>query len=197
MGLRSMLHFQDSEHVSMIRDTIERFVEKEMPRSLARQWDMDNYFPRDIHNKLVELGLMGLTVPEAYGGSGVDITATVMVIEHLCARSLAVGGGYIQSACYAGLNLGEVASEAQKKELLPRVIEDGLIFAYGISEPDVGADVSSVKTTARRDGDYIVVNGNKRFCSGAAVADYIYTLVRSGPAEDRYKNLSLVLMSLS
>ncbi|GAA4102330.1 acyl-CoA dehydrogenase family protein [Zhongshania borealis] len=189
-----MLHFQDSEHVSMIRDTIERFVEKEMPRSLARQWDNDNYFPRDIHNKLVELGLMGLTVPEAYGGSGVDITATVMVIEHLCARSLAVGGGYIQSACYAGLNLGEVANEAQKKELLPKVIEDGLIFAYGISEPDVGADVSSVKTTARREGDYIVVNGNKRFCSGAAVADYIYTLVRSGPAEDRYKNLSLVLI---
>lgn len=189
-----MLHFQDSEHVSMLRDTLVRFIDKEMPRDLARQWDRDNHFPKDVHDKLVELGLMGLTVPEAYGGSGIDVTATVSVIELLCSRSLAVGGGYIQSACYAGLNLSEVASEQQKQELLPKVIEDGMIFAYGISEPDVGADVASIKTTAKRDGDYLIVNGNKRFCSGAGIADYIYTLVRTGPSTDRYKNLSLLLI---
>ena len=189
-----MLQFQDNEQISMLRDTLARFVDNEMPRELARRWDKDNHFPKDIHNQLVELGLMGLTVPEAYGGSGIDVTATVAVIELLCSRSLAVGGAYIQSACYAGLNLSEVASEQQKRELLPKVIEEGMIFAYGISEPDVGADVASIKTTAKRDGDYLVVNGSKRFCSGAAIADYIYTLVRTGPAEDRYKNLSIVLI---
>ena len=96
-----MLQFQEPEHVAMMRESVARFVKNEMPRELAQQWDRDNHFPRDVHNKLVELGVMGLTVPEEYGGSGRDITATVAVIEELCSRSLAVGGGYINSACYA------------------------------------------------------------------------------------------------
>lgn len=189
-----MLQFQESEHVAMMRDTVVRFVRNEMPRELARQWDRDNHFPRDVHDKLVKLGMMGLTVPEEYGGSGRDITATAVVIEELCSRSLAVGGGYINSACYAGLNLSEVGSEEQKRALLPRVANEGLIFSYGISEPDVGADVASVRTTATRRGDHLVVRGQKRFCSGAAASDFIYTLARTGPAEQRYKNLSLLLI---
>jgi alkylation response protein AidB-like acyl-CoA dehydrogenase len=189
-----MLQFQEPEHVGMLREVLKRFIAKEMTREKARQWDQDNHFPREVHDQLVELGMMGLTVPEEYGGSGRDITGTVVVIEELCSRSLSVGGAYIQSACYAGLNLAEVASEQQKRELLPRVANAGLIFAYGISEPDVGADVASVRTTGTRQGDMIVVRGAKRFCSGAALCDYIYTLVRTGPVEDRYRNLSLLLI---
>lgn len=189
-----MLKFVESEHFSLVLANVSRFIDKEMPRALARQWDRDNHFPADIHRKLAELGLMGLTVAEEYGGSGPDITTTIAVIELLCGRSLSVGGGYIQSACYAGQNIGEVGSEQQKHDLLPKVIEDGLIFAYGISEPDVGADVASVRTTGVREGGKVIVNGSKRFCSGAAISDYIYTLVRSGPKEDRYNNLSLLLI---
>jgi alkylation response protein AidB-like acyl-CoA dehydrogenase len=184
----------EPEHVQMLRETLLRFIKREMPPELARQWDRDNHFPAEIHRKLAELGLMGLTVPEEYGGGGRDVRATVMAIEMLCGRSMAVGGPYIQSACYAGLNLAEVASERQKRELLPRVVNEGMIFAYGISEPDVGADVASVRATGRKDGDRVVINGAKRFCSGATIADYIYTLVRTGPKEDRYANLSLVLV---
>lgn len=184
----------DAEHHQMLRETLSRFIEREMPLELVRKWDRENHFPEEIHRKLAELGLMGLTVPEEHGGGGRDVRATVMAIEMLCGRSMAVGGPYIQSACYAGLNLSEVASERQKAELLPRVVQDGMIFAYGISEPDVGADVASVRTTGRVDGDKIVINGAKRFCSGATISDYIYTLVRTGPPEDRYKNLTLVLV---
>ncbi|MEZ5709812.1 MAG: acyl-CoA dehydrogenase family protein [Blastomonas sp.] len=187
----------DPEHHQMLRETLLRFMEREMPLDLVRQWDRDNHFPAEIHRKLADLGLMGLTVPEEFGGGGRDVRATVMVIEMLCGRSMAVGGPYIQSACYAGLNLAEVASERQKAELLPRVVEDGMIFAYGISEPDVGADVSSVRTTGRVDGDRLVINGAKRFCSGATIAEYIYTLVRTGPREDRRRNLTLVLVPTS
>ena len=188
------MQLHESEHVAMMRESVARFVKKEMPRELAKEWDARNYFPRDVHNKLVELGVMGLTVAEEYGGSGRDITATVAVIEELCTRSLSVGGGYINSACYAGLNLSEVGSEQQKRELLPKVANEGIIFAYGISEPDVGADVASVKSVATRVGDNLIVRGEKRFCSGAAICDYIYTLVRTGPTENHYKNLSLLLI---
>ncbi|WP_374973357.1 acyl-CoA dehydrogenase family protein [Spongiibacter marinus] len=189
-----MNHLQDSEQVAMIRDSVRSFIEKEMPREKVKQWDKSNTFPRDVHDKLVAMGCTGLTVPEAYGGTGRNITSTVVVIEELCSRSMAVGCAYIQSSCYAGLNLVEVGSEAQKDNLLPKVAEQGLMFAYGLSEPDVGSDVASVRTTAVRRRDKVVINGAKRFCSGAAISDYIYTLVRSGPVEDRYNNLSLVLI---
>lgn len=189
-----MLALDEAEHISMLRDTLRRFVDKEMPRELVKKWDKENYFPRDVHDKLAALGLTGLTVPEEYGGSGRDITAMIMVIEELCSRSMAVGCAYIQSACYAALNLEEVASEEQKRELLPRVASEGLMFAYGFSEADVGSDLASVRTTARREGDRVIVNGSKRFCSGAAIADYIYAIVRTGPVDQRYKNLTLLLI---
>lgn len=189
-----MNHFQESEQAAMIRSSLRSFVDKEMPRDLVKQWDKDNYFPRDVHDKLVEMGCMGLTVSEQYGGSGKDISSTVVVIEELCSRSMSVGCAYIQSSCYAGLNLEEVASTQQKETLLPKVAQGGLMFAYGLSEPDVGADVASVRTSAVCSGDHLVVNGSKRFCSGAAISDYIYTLVRTGPSDQRYKNLSLLLI---
>jgi alkylation response protein AidB-like acyl-CoA dehydrogenase len=189
-----MDHLYDNEERTMMRDTIRNFIEKEMPREKVKQWDKDNHFPIEVHAKLAELGFMGLTVSEEYGGSGKDILATVIVIEELCSRSMAVGCAYIQSSCYAGLNLEEVGSAAQKDTLLPQVAHDGMMFAYGLTEPDVGADVASVRTQAQRDGDTLIINGSKRFCSGAAISDYIYTLVRSGPPDQRYRNLSLVLI---
>jgi alkylation response protein AidB-like acyl-CoA dehydrogenase len=98
------------------------------------------------------------------------------------------------ATCYAGMNIEECGTEAQKKELLPRVVDGTLIFAYGLTEPDVGSDLASVTTRCERLGERLIVNGMKRFCSGAAISDYIYTLVRSGPQEDRYRNMSIVLV---
>lgn len=188
------MNFEETEQAAMIRGTVRRFVEAEMPRELARKWDKDNHFPREVFDKLAALGMMGLTVSEEHGGAGRDIPATMIVIEELARRSMAVAVPYIMCTCYAGMNLDECASQQQKNELLPRVAAGELLFAYGWTEPDVGADLASVKTTAVREGDEIVINGSKRFCSGAGICDYIYTLVRSGPADARYRNLSIVLI---
>ena len=182
-----MNQFQEPEHVTMLRDTLRQFIEKEMPRDKVREWDKGDHFPREVFNKLADLGLTSLTVPEKYGGNGKDMLATIAVIEELSTRSLGVASGYIFCACYAGLNLSEAASEEQKQELLPKVAKGELLFSYGISEPDVGADVASVKTR-------VVINGSKRWCSCPNVTDFIYTLVRSGPEEERYKNLSIILI---
>jgi alkylation response protein AidB-like acyl-CoA dehydrogenase len=188
------MNFAEPEHIRQLRDVLEKFIDVEMPRSAAAEWDKYNHFPRDVFEKLAALGILGLTVGEEYGGSGRDIFATMVVIEELSRRSLAISVPYIMGACYAGMNLMELATEAQKRALLPRVVDGSLIVAYGWTEPDVGADLASVKTRADRIGDRILINGAKRFCSGAKIANYIYTLVRSGPAEARHKNLSLVLI---
>ncbi len=188
------MDFTEPDHLRQLRDTLERFVENEMPRAAAARWDRENHFPRDVFAKLAELGVLGLTVPEAYGGAGRDILATMVVIEELSRRSLAVAVPYIMGACYAGMNLVECATEAQRAALLPRVVEGSLLFAYGWTEPNAGADLASVTTRAMRRGDTVRINGAKRFCSGASIADFIYALVRSGPEGARHKNLSLVLV---
>ena len=188
------MNFEEADHIKQYRETLRRFIDNEMPRAAAQQWDKDNHFPRDVFNKLAELGVMGLTIPEEYGGFGRDILATMIVIEELSTRSLAVSVPYIMAACYAGMNILECANEEQKQNLLPRVVEGSLLFAYGWSEPDTGADLASVKTTIRREGDNVVINGEKRFCSGAEICEYIYVLGRSGEKDHRYKNLSFVMV---
>lgn len=188
------MNFTEPDHIRQLRGVLNRFIEKEMPRSAAAAWDKNNHFPREVFDKLASLGVLGLTVPEEYGGAGRDIFATMVVIEELSRRSLAVAVPYIMGACYAGMNLVECATEQQKRELLPRVVNGSMIFAYGWTEPDAGADLASVKTRAERIGEKVRINGTKRFCSGSAISDYIYTLVRTGLETDRYKNLSLVLV---
>lgn len=188
------LNFDEPEHVRMLRETTRRFVEAEMPRAKAREWDRGNIYPAEVIAKLGAMGMMGLTVEERYGGAGIDIYATMAVIEEIAKRSVAVACPYIMAVCYAGMNLGESASEEQKQELLPKVATGNLLFAYGLSEPNVGGDLAMVETTARREGDNLIINGTKRWCTGAHIADYIFCLLRTGPKEEKYRNLSIVLV---
>ena len=180
--------------LDMLRETLRKFVAREMPREKAREWDRSDIFPREVFQRLVQLGVTALTVPEEYGGAGVDIVATMTVIEELSKRSLAVAVPYIMCACYTAMNIRESGNEEQRRLFLPKVARGEVLFAYGLTEPDVGADLASVKTTARIEGDRVVVNGAKRFCTGANIADYVYTLVRSDPDAPRHQNLSLVIV---
>jgi alkylation response protein AidB-like acyl-CoA dehydrogenase len=188
------MNFDEAEHITLLRDTLRRFLEKELPRHEAQRLDRESDFSDKAFAKLCELGVAGLTVPEEYGGLGVDIVAAVAVIEELAKRGTSLAGPFIHCAFYGGMNMTENASESQKREYLPRLAEGKLLFAYGLSEPDVGGDLASARVSAVLDGDEVVINGTKRWCTGAHKADYIYTLVRSGDLEERYRNLSLVLV---
>ena len=186
----------EPEHLGLLRETLRRFVATEMPPEAVRHWDREHRFPRDVFAKLAALGVCGLTVDEAYGGQGRDLVAAVAVIEELTRRGAFAAGPFIHCAFYGGLNISENGSEAQKRELLPRLARGELLFAYGLSEPDVGGDLASVRTTARRsaDGRSVVLRGTKRWCTGADWADYLYCLVQSDPDAKRHRNLSFVLV---
>ncbi len=190
-----MTHFTDEPgHITELRRQLRRFVQEKAPREKRRAWDREHTFPCDLYRELADMGLMGLTVPEAYGGAGQDIVAAVAVIEELSRAGSALIGPYIQCAFYGGMNLSENGSEAQKRQFLPALAKGDLIFAYGLSEPDVGGDLASVKTRARRENGQVIINGAKRWCTGADFADYIYCLVNSDADAPRYKNLSFVLI---
>jgi len=191
------LYFREEpEHIGMLRDTLRRFVAAEMPRDKVREWDRAHMFPPELFRKLADLGVCGLTIEESYGGQGRDLVAAVAVIEEICRGGACLAGPFIHCAFYGGINIAENGSEEQKRELLPRLARGELLFAYGLSEPEVGGDLASVSTTAERspDGKSLRINGFKRWCTGADWADTIYCLVRSGPADARYKNLSFVMI---
>ena len=187
---------QEPEHLVQLRNTLRRFVADHMPVELVRQWDRDHTFPPSLFQRLAELGVCGLTIDEDYGGQGRDIVAAVVVIEELTRRGGFAAGPFIHAAFYGGVNISENGSEQQKRDLLPKIAAGQLLFAYGLSEPNVGGDLASVSTTADLvdDGKTVRINGTKRWCTGADFADYIYCLVRSDREAPRHQNLSFVLI---
>lgn len=188
------MYVPESREREMLRQSLRRFLERECPREKVRRWDEEDYYPREVVERLRTLGVFGLTTPEEYGGAGRDIPAAIITIEELCRRCLTVGVAYIMAAFYGAVNINESGSEEQKRDLLPKLAAGEMLFAYGLSEPNVGADLASVETYADLEGDYFVVNGAKRWCSGADVADYIFTLLRTDRQAPRYKNLGILLI---
>ena len=190
-----MTAFTDEpDHIAELRRQLKRFVAEKAPREKRRAWDKAHTWPKDLYQELAAMGLMGLTVPEEYGGAGQDIVAAVAVIEELARAGPSLAGPYIHCAFYGGMNIAENGSAEQKATFLPKLAKGELLFAYGLSEPDVGGDLASVKTRAWREGDEIVVRGAKRWCTGADFADYLYCLVNSDGDAGRYKNLSFLLI---
>lgn len=186
--------FSEPEHIGMLRETVRKFLARETTPEMISGWDKEDAIPVEMHRKLGELGLCALMVDEEYGGTGRDVVAMVAVIEELAKASMTYSGMYISTVCYGGMNISASGTEEQKQRLLPDIAEGKLLFAYGLSEPDVGADLPSVKTRAERRDDQVVINGTKRWCSSADVADYIIVLLKSDSEAPRYRNLSFVLV---
>jgi len=184
----------EPEHIAQIRSQLQRFIAEKAPREKRLEWDRTHNWPRDLFKEIADLGYIGLTISQKYGGSGQDLVAAVAVIEELAQAGAFIAGPYIHAAFYGGMNISENGSEAQKEALLPRIAKGELLVCYGLSEPDVGGDLANVKTTARKENDKIIINGSKRWCTGADWADYIYCLVRSGPETEKHRNLSFLLI---
>ena len=132
------MNFAENEDIIALQDLLQRFLDKEATPEAAEKWESDDLIPRDILVRMGELGLCGLTVPEEYGGMGRDVFGMVTTIRVLGRRSFALSGLYIQNACYGGLNISESGTEEQKQRLLPGLCAGEIMFAYGLSEPDVG-----------------------------------------------------------
>lgn len=188
------MDFSEPDHITQLRTSIRRMLEKHASREQMVKWDEADKVPRALMDEITALGVCGMTVPEEYGGLGRDVLGTMVVVEELSRRSMVIATLFLMNACYGSMNILASGSEGQKQRLLPKLAEGELLFAYGLSEPDVGSDLASVRTKGERRGDSVILNGTKRWCSGAEIADYIYALVRTGDPDARYNNLSLILI---
>jgi len=158
-----------------IRDLARRFAQEKM-KPVRAELDRTGEFPFEIMKGLADLGLMGVYIPEAYGGLGGGIMEMCLVVEELCRVDGAAG------LCYAACGLGTFpiilgGTEEQKKKWLPRLAA-GELAAFAITESSAGSDSSNVKTKARRDGDEYVLNGTKQFITNGSVAK-VYTVIAS------------------
>ena len=181
------------EH-EMIRDTIRRLVQNEYPPEKIRMLDEEDKYPRDLLGHLAPLGMTGLTFSEEYGGSGRDIIAAIVICEELARRSLALCWTYVEAAFYGGEIISKLGDIWQKKFYLPQIAEGKILFAYALTEPNVGSDTASVQTKAQREKGKFIVNGTKMFISGAGEADYFIVLVRTDPTVKKYDGLSMILV---
>ncbi len=154
------MDFALGETISMLRDTVRQFAQKEIaPR--AQQIDQLNDFPHDLWRKMGDLGLLGMTVHETYGGTDLGYLAHVVVMEEISRASAAVGLSY---GAHSNLCVNQIhrhGTEAQKQRYLPRLVSGEHVGALAMSEPQAGSDVVSMKLRADLKGDHYVLNGTK------------------------------------
>ena len=172
------LKFDHGEDLAMLRDTVAAFAATEIaPRAAAI--DRDNQFPMDLWKKMGDLGLLGITVPEEYGGAGMGYLAHCIAMEEISRASGAVGLSYgaHSNLCVNQLKIN--GSDAQKKKYLPKLISGEHVGALAMSEPGAGSDVVSMKLRAELKGDHYVLNGNKMWITNGPDADTLVVYAKT------------------
>ncbi|PCJ39585.1 MAG: acyl-CoA dehydrogenase [Alphaproteobacteria bacterium] len=180
------------ETYSMIRDQFRRFANEEVIPH-AHEWHLkDEYIPMEIIDKMSEMGVFGLTIPEEYDGSGMGKISMCIVSEELSRAYIGVGSLGTRSEIAAELIMGG-GTEAQKKKWLPKIAMGEILPTAVFTEPNVGSDLGSLKTRAVKDGDIYRITGNKTWITHAARADIMTLLARTDPDQPGYKGLSMFL----
>ena len=179
-----------AEH-QMFRETARRFFEKEV-QPFHAQWEEDGIVPKEVWRKAGAQGLLCMSVPEEYGGVGGDFLYSAIAIEEQ-GRVGASGPGFSLHTDITTPYFLAYASEEQKKHWLPKMVSGEVITAIAMTEPGTGSDLQSVKTTAVKDGNELVINGSKTFITNGQNADLIIVVCKTDPKAGA-KGTSLVLV---
>src|SRR5438270_219684 len=170
--------FYTAEHEAY-REVVRRFVEKEI-EPFAHQWDEAGGFPRQLYQKAAEIGLLGLGFPEEYGGTVVDNFMWIVAVQELARAGAGGVSASLKSNSIGAPPIARAGSAELKARVLPEILSGRKISALAITEPSGGSDVANLRTSARRDGEFYIVNGEKTFITSGMRADYITTAVRTG-----------------
>jgi len=170
--------FELSDEQRQIGDLAAEIAQREIAPHVT-QWDREHRFPRELYGKLNAAGIMGLLVPEQYGGAGADYVSYARAIEELARvdAGTAVTVSVHSMICMAILKLG---SEEQKRRYLPRLAQEDCIAGFALTEPDAGSDAANLRATARRDGTGYVLNGRKQWCTNGSYSTVLMGMFRTG-----------------
>jgi alkylation response protein AidB-like acyl-CoA dehydrogenase len=159
----------------------------------AGRYDHDDEYPEALVEKMKELGLFGITVPERYGGLGLDILTYAQIVEELAYGWMSVSG-FLNTHFMGCFLIETFGTDEQKEHLLPEMATGEIRGAYSLSEPDAGSDVAAIRTRATRDGDEYRVDGTKMWLTNGREARLVVTLVKTSDADPAHRGMSVLLV---
>ncbi|MBC7487799.1 MAG: acyl-CoA dehydrogenase family protein [Cytophagaceae bacterium] len=186
------MDFTHSEQQALIRDTVRDFSERHI-RPHVMEWDEDQTFPIDLFKKLGALGLMGIMVPEAYGGAGLGYFEYIVAIEELSKVCGSIGLSYAAHNSLCTGHILQFGSEEQKKKYLPKLASAEWIGAWGLTEPNTGSDSGNMRTVAVKEGEYYILNGAKNFITHGKSSSVAVIIARTSTAEDSKKTSAFII----
>ena len=179
------MEFQLTEDQKMIRDSVREFAQRRiLPNRMI--WDEEQIFPRDVFKEMGEIGLMGMLVPEQYGGAGLGYIEYKTAIQEVASVCGSVG---LSMAAHNSLCTGHIlqfGSEAQKHKYLPKLATGEWIGAWGLTEANTGSDAMRMQCVAKKDGNHWVINGTKNWITHGISGDVSVVLVRTGELLDSH-----------
>lgn len=186
------MNFDLTENELMIQQMTRDFAEKEI-RPDFMKWDETQEFPRELFKKAGDLGLMGVLVPQEYGGSGMGYNEYIMVIREIAKVCGSIGLSVAAHNSLCTNHILKFGNEEQKKKWLPKLATAEWIGAWGLTEPNTGSDAGRMQCVAKQDGDYWVLNGAKNFITHGKTGDVIVVIARTGELLDSHGMTAFVV----
>jgi alkylation response protein AidB-like acyl-CoA dehydrogenase len=188
------MNFELTDRQKKIQNAAREFVRSEFDKEKIREWDQTHTFPREVWKKACQARFIGVHFPEEYGGRGTGITENILVVEEFCRGDSGVGAALSLSDFSSEVILRFGSPEQKKKYLLP-VAKGEFISAGAYTEPDHGSDITTMFTTASKQGDSYVINGAKIFTTNGTLADFFIVLCQTNPdAKPPYRGQSTILV---
>jgi alkylation response protein AidB-like acyl-CoA dehydrogenase len=187
------MDFDLTEQQALLRKSVREFARAEVAPH-AQAWDREERFPKELVPKLAAMGLLGIRIPEEYGGSGMDTTSYAICVEEIARVD---GSLALTVASHNGLGTGHIlsfGSDAQKRRYLPKAATGEWLAAWALTEPGSGSDSAALATTARRDGDAWVINGTKMFITQGSVGGFCVVLARTNPDVAKQKGITAFIV---
>jgi alkylation response protein AidB-like acyl-CoA dehydrogenase len=182
--------FQEkTEDQKAMTEMVRQFADEQILPN-AEHYDHEDEFPEPIVEQMRELGLFGVTIPEEYGGLGLDLTTYAMIVEELSRGWISISG-IVNTHFIGSYLLMKFGTDEQKERYLPKMATGELRAAFSLSEPELGSDVQAIKTSATKDGDAYVINGQKMWVTNGLLAGLVFTLVKTDKdADPPYKGMT-------
>jgi alkylation response protein AidB-like acyl-CoA dehydrogenase len=186
------MDFNPGENVQMVAEAARNFARKEI-LPFVMEWDEQQWFPFELFQKMGEIGLMGMIIPEEYGGSGLGYEEYVAAIVELTRVDPSVGLSMAAHNSLCTNHIYTFGNEEQRKKYLPKLTTGEWAGAWGLTEPNTGSDAGNMRTTAVKDGEYWVINGAKNFITNGKSGQVATVIVRTGEIGDSHGMTAFVI----
>ena len=182
MSATAQPFYEKTDEQKAIVEMVRQFVDEQIIPQ-AEHYDSADEFPEPIVAQMRELGLFGVTIPEEYGGMGLDLTTYAMIVEELSRGWISISG-VVNTHFIGSYLLMKFGSDEQKEKFLPRMATGEIRAAFSLSEPGLGSDVQAISTRAKKDGDHWVINGQKMWVTNGLRSGLVFLLAKSDPDAD-------------